>query len=191
MIDFIKLAPLQEQLDAHIRKKRSLEGQDLLLNTIFALQVEVAELANKVRFFKHWSTNQEPRTYAFEELDAHQVREWNPVLEEYVDSLHFLLSIGNQLGVDWKQIDVSDEGTFGIPRAFGRLALHISQMWQSADAYKLSGSIRMKIQTIHFLVPVAELLTDIGRLLEFNAEEIEAAYMDKHKVNYDRQANGY
>lgn len=191
MIDFIKLAPFQKQLDAHIIQKRGLEGQDLLLNTIFALQVEVAELANEVRFFKHWSKNQEPRTYAFEELDAHQVREWNPVLEEYVDSLHFLLSIGNQLGVDWKQIDVSDEGTFGISRAFGLLMLNISSMWKAADAYKMSGSIRMKIETIRFLMPVSELLIDIGRLLDFTAQNIESAYMEKHEENYHRQANGY
>ncbi|MFB1098154.1 dUTP diphosphatase [Terribacillus sp. JSM ZJ617] len=216
MIDFIKLAPFQKQLDAHIIQKRGLEGQDLLLNTIFALQVEVAELANEVRFFKHWSADQEPRLTVikdcevcngegrFKAIDEYYEYETcsqcsgtghdgvrNPVAEEYVDCLHFVLSIGNQLGVDWKQIDVSDDGTFGIPRAFGLLISSISSMWKAADAYKMSGSIRMKIEMIRLLMPVTELLIDIGRLLDFTAQDIESAYMDKHEENYHRQANGY
>ncbi|WP_055747638.1 dUTP diphosphatase [Brevibacillus choshinensis] len=54
----------QRQLDKYIIKKKGLEGQDLLQNKILALQVELGELANEWRGFKHWSDNQEPRTVA-------------------------------------------------------------------------------------------------------------------------------
>src|SRR5699024_4687703 len=57
-----KLYKLQEELDKTILEnevKRTGKGidKDLLLSqTILALQVEVAELANETRCFKHWST---------------------------------------------------------------------------------------------------------------------------------------
>ena len=40
---------IQESLRAWI------EGQNLFYNTILALQVEIGELANETRCFKHWS----------------------------------------------------------------------------------------------------------------------------------------
>ncbi|SNZ14514.1 Dimeric dUTPase, all-alpha-NTP-PPase (MazG) superfamily [Terribacillus aidingensis] len=190
MINLVELAPKQAQLDAHIIQKRGLEGQDLLLNTMFALQVEVAELANEVRFFKHWSTDQSPRIKTHKDMGL-EWKEYNPTLEEYVDCIHFLLSVGNQLGVDWKLIEVPNTPMLEIPRAFGLLMLNVSSMWGAADAYSLSRSIRMKIKAIEYLEKAADLLTEIGLLLGFTEEDITAAYNAKHKVNYERQANGY
>ncbi|WP_234404988.1 dUTP diphosphatase [Paenibacillus bouchesdurhonensis] len=57
---------MQKQLDARIIKEKGLEGQDFLPNTVFALQVEIGELGNEWRGFKHWSTRQEPLMYPLE-----------------------------------------------------------------------------------------------------------------------------
>lgn len=57
---------MQKALDAKIIKEKGLEGQDLLQNTVLALQVEIGELANEWRGFKHWSTRQTPKMYPLE-----------------------------------------------------------------------------------------------------------------------------
>ena len=55
-----KLYKLQEELDNHIWNKykilEKMTKEELLDNTILALLVEVGELANATRCFKHWST---------------------------------------------------------------------------------------------------------------------------------------
>src|SRR5690625_2038703 len=95
-----KLFEAQRKLDERIVKEKGLENEDLLDKKILALLVELGELANKYRGFKFWSEDQEPNTkvyYGPPELpDVGTYK--NPLLEEYVDCLHFILSIGNNLG---------------------------------------------------------------------------------------------
>src|SRR3989337_2540496 len=115
---------MQKILDERIIKEKGLEGQDLLPNKILALQVELGELVNERRGFKHWSTDQKPRY----ERKCHACNgegrfplhedgltpdieteeclycegtgiEAKPILEEYVDCLHFILSIGIIKGI--------------------------------------------------------------------------------------------
>ena len=62
-------------------RNTSLEDKDLEENKILALLVEISELANETRCFKHWSKK--------------GPSEESVLLEEYVDSLHFFLSIAN------------------------------------------------------------------------------------------------
>lgn len=53
---------------------------------MLALLVEIGELANETRCFKYWSNK--------------PASEREVILEEYVDGLHFILSIGIDLGID-------------------------------------------------------------------------------------------
>lgn len=74
------LFEMQQRLDQAIRIKRDISHVvDLKHLTIDALEVEIAELQNEVRYFKYWSANQKPTDKA---------------LEEYADGLHFFLSLG-------------------------------------------------------------------------------------------------
>ncbi|MFL0245509.1 dUTP diphosphatase [Candidatus Clostridium stratigraminis] len=93
MIKLDELLELQKELDDFIIEQRDikLQPKELLTDTLLALQVEVSELANTTRCFKHWS-NKGPD-------------DKNVILEEYVDALHFLLSIGNQLNFRSKEIE--------------------------------------------------------------------------------------
>src|SRR5690606_21727353 len=96
-MNLYKLFKIQAKLDEKIVKEKGLEGQDLLDKKILALQVELGELANCWRGFKYWSNDQEPITKI--DIGNSQYSIVNPLLEEYVDCLHFILSIGNDIGI--------------------------------------------------------------------------------------------
>lgn len=76
----------QSQLDNYIirSKNLSLKDNERLNNTILAMMVELGELANEIRCFKFWSN----KPSSDKEV----------IIDEYVDVLHFFLSIANQLG---------------------------------------------------------------------------------------------
>src|SRR5690625_2846559 len=97
-----KLFQAQKELDDRIIKEKGLKGRDLLDKKILALQVELGELANEWEMFKFWKENPEPRNYCMAceipEVEAHDCH--NSLLEEYVDSLHFILSIGLEMDFD-------------------------------------------------------------------------------------------
>lgn len=81
-----QLLQMQKELDDYIVKSSTgelLPGDSdcFLTDRILALQVEVSEFANASRCFKYWSKKKaEPK---------------ERLLDEYVDILHFWLSIGN------------------------------------------------------------------------------------------------
>src|SRR5690606_40144391 len=91
-----KLFEMQRKLDEKILERfPHLRNEDLLPKKILALQVELGELCNCWRGFKFWSHDQKPRTVKRIENRKHRQ---NPLLEEYVDCLHFILSIAIELG---------------------------------------------------------------------------------------------
>lgn len=177
---------MQKALDERIIKEKGLEGQDLLPNLILALQVELAECANEWRGFKHWSNDREPRTCVIDKK-GQTAKEYykNPLLEEYVDCLHFILSIGNRLG--WNDTDtiddvvvqhlISDKG-FDTAKTFSCL-LSIAYGFHFSNVEKLT---YISLFTTFF---------ELGNKLGFKWEQIEAAYMDKNAVNHQRQQEGY
>ena len=77
------LFSMQRQLDERIETERGLRGERLIERKLLALLVEVGELANETRCFKFWSS----KPKAADET----------ILEEYVDGLHFILSLGLDL----------------------------------------------------------------------------------------------
>src|SRR5690625_2866250 len=196
-----KLFEAQKKLDDHIRKEKGLEGEDLLEKKILALQVELGELANEHRGFKFWSENQEPNVKEVIICDGcygetvkfvggiyydcgecggsgHHGTKY-PLLEEYVDCLHFILSIGNELGKHDVDIscDYTEEtitGTFN--RTFEtigdlRHALRNELALEAGEAYEV----------------IFELLVGLGEMLGFTWEQVEQAYFYKNEINHARQ----
>jgi dimeric dUTPase (all-alpha-NTP-PPase superfamily) len=163
-LDLLHLFKLQKELDERILKEHNLEPKKLLKEKMLALLVEVGELANETRCFKYWSNK--PSS------------EREVVLEEYVDGLHFILSIGIDLGVDknflfYKCSQANKE---------------VVQMF--LDVY--SKVIRFHDQPS--ITNYIELFTSylrLGQALEFSQEEIEQAYLSKNEVNHQRQTQGY
>src|SRR5699024_7096575 len=130
-MDLNKLFKIQAKLDDRIVKEHGLEGQDLLNKKILALQVELGELAQNWRGFKFWKVNPKPITKLEHMCPAcgatgiitdepepeeccecdgtGKLGESNPLLEEYVDCLHFILSIGLELQIpdEWDIENIS------------------------------------------------------------------------------------
>ena len=94
MINLNDLYELQYKLDDYILSKQDNPPKDLLINTVVALLVEIGELANTTRCFKHWSNK--------------GMMEREIVLDEFSDVLHFYLSIGNQVDETFKFKDNAD-----------------------------------------------------------------------------------
>ncbi|MEK5331532.1 dUTP diphosphatase [Lysinibacillus sp. FSL W8-0992] len=192
-MNLIKLFDTQAVLDEHIMQEHpELRGQNNLDWKLLALQVELGECANEWRGFKKWSKDQEPRVYKkethyvdvptdnpnwIERKDIGEVR--NPLLEEYVDCLHFILSIGlehafNDIAEDLeieplKERDITQQFT-----ALMRTDWEIYEEWKGG--YYHEG---------------LELFIGLGEMLGFTWEQVEDAYYAKNKVNHERQNAGY
>ena len=82
-MEFQKLFHMQAELDAFIAATQNIE-RDVFKEKSLALLVELSELANETRCFKFWSTK--------------GPSERDVILEEFVDSIHFMLSLGNMRG---------------------------------------------------------------------------------------------
>ncbi len=190
----INLQPLfekQRQLDEYIVKAKGLEGQDLLPNKILALQVEMGELANEWRGFKHWSDDREPRTAVEYECgncdgsgmmisesdcgvcngEGYIVK--NRVLEEYVDCLHFILSIG----LDIQARSKLEFTTQKEPTVLNQMLTLFQQSHHCYVDYQWQWLMS------HFV--------GLGEMLGFTWEQIEQAYNAKWQENIRRQQTGY
>lgn len=160
-----KLFEMQKKLDERIITEKGLEHKDLLPGLILALQVELGECANEWRGFKFWSNDMEPRT--------------EKLLVEYVDCLHFILSIRNNLIHHQEPTNINYQLHDGdIIWHFNCLFNTISELWnhdEMEDNYGL----------------FIRLFLNLGEKLGFTWEEIEQAYFAKNFINHKRQQNGY
>lgn len=220
------LYEMQKELDARIIREKGLEGQDLFPNIVLALQVELGELANEWRGFKHWSNDRAPRTY--EKKDCKVCRgtgehaginyeivpcrscggsgtayERNPLLEEYVDCLHFFLSIAVKNGWKddlyvWREAieDVQEkELSGGVMGAFLEIGYWLLKMYMEQEGDERFRKIadRLGISTKQFCFRnawfVFVCLGVVG--FGFTLEQIADAYVEKNRVNHERQENGY
>ncbi|MEN1968996.1 dUTP diphosphatase [Lentibacillus sp. N15] len=148
---------IQSGLDNYIGQSKNIDMEQYKTERIIALQVEFNELLNELPFlFKYWSNKGMNRKAA---------------LEEYVDGLHFILSIGNDLGIEnyhYTEPSVHD---------MRKLVLGLNNMISRLNG----GSYKELVD--HFIL--------FGEKLGFSLEEIESAYMEKNRTNYRRQEAGY
>ncbi|QUH21442.1 dUTP diphosphatase [Alkaliphilus sp. B6464] len=168
----------QSKLDICIIEEKGLTVHILIHKKILALQVELGELANEWRGFKFWSEDQIPR----DNNHPNQLA-GNPLLEEYVDCLHFILSIGLDYGMNWR---VQDEYKTNI------YSTDITKQFNKVFRYatELESELDYTIKCIIY-IQLVETFLGLGQLLGFTEKNIVQAYMDKNKINHDRQENGY
>lgn len=157
-----ELFHIQKQLDDKILKEHGLTECNLLQSKTLALLVELGELANETRCFKYWSK----KGPSSKEI----------VLEEYVDCLHFILSIGLHEGY-----------TNVVPQQKG------SELEKTAlflDIYYKTNQLQEN-SSVYKYIELFEAFLALGEKLGFSWEEIYIAYLSKNEVNHQRQANGY
>ena len=156
------LFKMQEELDRYIEETQKI-NEDVFRKKGLALMIELAELANETRCFKFWSQK--------------GPSDRNVILEEYVDSIHFLLSLGIEKNLnmleEWpERVSVSDltELFLGTQREILDF-LEDYSMTNYQDLWSWYGGIAEE--------------------LGFSYEDIYEAYLAKNQTNYDRQKEGY
>ncbi|MGN7286931.1 dUTP diphosphatase [Shouchella rhizosphaerae] len=188
---------------------------DRLPYLILALQVELGECANEWRGFKFWSENREPRTKTYvngvdsieadyidcfrcmKEFKSHSyacpdcgglvngVKIKNPLLEEYVDCLHFVLS----LGVVFKHKEFT-----GWKINAGTVTEQFNDTFRRVTDLNLMLEVQGGQNNCAYFQVYETLLASflgLGDRLGFTWEEIEQAYLDKNEINHKRQETGY
>lgn len=160
----------QEQLDNYILNKKGLKKEDIIDDIVLALFVELGELANEVKCFKFWSNK---------EASSKEV-----ILEEYVDCLHFILSIGNFLGAT-KEIKITKKSDWNINDLRETLTNTFNSLFVKLGYFYNHNYDRTRYEGILFNFAF------LAMLLDFTEEEIYNAYIKKNKVNFERQNNNY
>lgn len=159
-----KLFQMQKELDARILAEHPIQkGENRLAKKILALLVELGELANEWREFKYWSNDQKPRAR---------------MLEEYVDALHFILSIG---------LDIAEPGIVHL-RDVDEEKNVIEQFIEVFD--RVRGLYFFEYDIFEYESLLAQFIK-LGEMLGFTWEEVEEAYFQKNVENHARQERGY
>ena len=162
LIDFTSLFEKQALLDEEIAKKHNISYATTRKRRTLSLLVEVGELANTTRCFKYWS-NKGPE-------------EKERVYDEFADVLHFLLSLGIDIGVTNKSFEMET------------IELSLSELF-----------IKMYDDILTFLKDANEnnyktcfkTLLNIASGLNMSKEDIFESYLKKLGVNYVRQETNY
>lgn len=156
------LFEMQAELDRFIQSNRGVE-EDVFRKKSLALLVELAELANETRCFKFWSIKGPSERHV--------------LLEEYVDSIHFLLSLGIEKDLDMLEIWPSAVNHSDLTELFLGTQEKILKFLdnRSMSAYQ----------------EVWSWYGGIAAALGFSYEEVLEAYLAKNEENYRRQKEGY
>jgi len=107
----------------------------------------------------------------------------NPLLEEYVDCLHFIMSIGLELNI----LDrYADEVNFNI----GSRARRTFPTDEFRNTFRKVAVFDMHWNERDYM-DVLSAFSTLGDSLGFTEEEIEDAYFKKNEINHERQEAGY
>ena len=161
-IDLTNLYQKQAQLDARIAANHHVTYATTRERRILALLVEIGEFANATRCFKYWSNK------ASEDIAV--------VLDEYVDGLHFFLS----LGIDIK----ASKSIYHYTKHADNLTKQI------LETYRLS-ALFYKNQDEKSYIKAFQSFINIVPLLKVRWSTIEKAYYKKLGENYSRQDHNY
>ncbi|GAA0601117.1 dUTP diphosphatase [Virgibacillus siamensis] len=161
-MDWSELYSMQKQLDNYIEAQHDLSGRDVFKEKSLALLVELGELANETRCFKFWSTKQRS--------------DISVILEEYVDGVHFLLSLGLEKGFEYHG------GSGTVPCE--------SETDQFNRVFSATTEFREHPTETNYIT-LFEYFVQLGELLGFEEKAIQKAYLEKNEINYERQDQGY
>ena len=205
-MNFKKLQTMQAKLDeAILADKAPMTAEERFNKTLVALSVEIAEVANCAEHFKFWKDNKgkvdsdrfycitqtfrEGRTVVPRYADLKSNHACNlsfeqvhklTLVEEASDCLHFILSLANQV-----DFEINGIGThFEISRDEDSLEknfLFLNHVIGLSEFKHFHSDLEMIIDV--FFIYIYQL--------GINEQELEQAYYDKNKINYERLENGY
>ncbi|WP_342276631.1 dUTP diphosphatase [Spiroplasma endosymbiont of Nebria brevicollis] len=161
---FTTIINLQRALDNKIITTRSVSESSTLTARFLALLVELAEFANEQRCFKYWS------------LKPSSAK--NVMLEEYIDGLHFIISIANSLNIDFKKYHFIEQDNES------ELTLLFINLFASVTTFFTSKTNEDFYQLLNFYFSIA-------KRCEFTNNDIITSYLTKNKINHLRQSQNY
>ena len=204
-MNFKKLQAMQAKLDeAILADKAPMTAEERFNKTLVALSVEIAEVANTVEHFKFWKDNKgkvdserfgENNIFANDELvftdyieektgiqyefeQAHRLT----LIEECSDALHFILSLANQCNENIStMVFLINDGMYSKEEHYRNLQYLINYMDYREE-------INFKNEWIR---SITEGFCCYTYSLGVKFKELEQAYYDKNKINYERLENGY
>lgn len=152
----------QQELDAYIFENHDLVRYETLLDRMLALLVELGELANETRCFKFWSVTPASKQEV--------------IAQEFVDGIHFLLSLG---------IDLQDDST-----SIDSLEVQGSMTDQFLAVFEAVVDLSKQFDSKHYQRAFA-LFLGIADKLGLEEQQIREHYVSKNKTNHKRQENNY
>ncbi|MEC2463795.1 dUTP diphosphatase [Bacillus cereus] len=180
VINLEELFALQSVLDFRIVNEHPIqEKEDRLGKKFLALNVELYEWINELpETFKYWSNKK---------------NKYDESLKEYVDGLHFILSIGLELGFDTTQdIHVAyataflgEESEVG---AFHQKFMIFNTLVNKVYVYRNTNPNQ------HSHEAYKDMLSSylkLGEEMGYKTEDVVIYYKNKNKVNHERQTNNY
>lgn len=170
----------QKALMEHIATEHPEQpGENRFKKRLLALAVEVGECANEWRGFKFWSKDQQPRTHKARKpyIDLDDADFYNPLLEEFVDGLHFVVDIGISKDFKFPEWEFPEGSFLDIDGCFLEVITDIGYL----DSFENQDSFEDLYYSFIYL----------GAALGFTWEEIEQEYNHKNEINHMRQQNGY
>lgn len=160
-----ELQKKQNKLDVFICESNGIKDVgEIEFEKLTALDVELSELANEIKFFKYWKKDKY--------IDR------SKVIEEACDCFHFILSLANDNEVN---MQVMPYGTF--TRDIGTLYRYIkATIWK--DIY-LDDNWECGLKRILML------LVAMIEELDFIYADLIREYNRKYEINIKRQKEGY
>lgn len=151
----------QKQLDEYIYKNKGVTAEQIYEKKIVAFIRELSELAEEMKTFKYWKS-------------AVMV-DRNRIKEEYIDVIHFTLSIANDLGVHEHEYVQTE------PKDLNKLIIGITNLATVISVSKDKEQVKSLINNVIAL----------GYQLNLTEHDVIEAYDKKNAVNYERQESGY
>ena len=202
-MNFKKLQAMQAKFDeAILVEKAPMTAEERFNKTLVALSVEIAEVANTVEHFKFWKDNkgkiesgrfaadwdyegtQIIGYYDYKKGATHQISYEQAhrltLVEECSDALHFILSLANQ--VDYKIVTIgkhfkASKDSDSLEKNF----LFLNHLIGSAEFEHFHSDLEMIVDVFFIYIGQSGI----------SEQELEQAYYDKNKINYERLENGY
>ncbi|NHI48009.1 dUTPase [Clostridium botulinum] len=161
---------MQKQLDTRIEENH--DKKLTFVDKIVAAIVELGEAANEIRWFKKWS-NKGPSSKEV-------------ILEELIDGVHFILSIGNS--IESNLIYLHD---YTAKMELSDFSEDFVRIIDGLVSVKVSYQNKHKNLLDYLYVDLMENYLGFICKLGFDMQDIEMMYYKKNKINHKRQDNNY
>ena len=164
MLDLVKISSMQLDLDKYINKyHKETDKEERTNKKLLALKQELGEVVQEMpEWFKFWSNKKN-------NLKAAQ--------KEFADVLHFVVSIGNDIGYDFSRFNHSfidyEEEYHLINWIYQLIPPDIENITKRRYGTLLNYCLRL------------------ATTLNLAYDEIEKMYQEKWEINFKRQDEGY